>query len=150
MKTLIYIISLVLISSLCYAEIYRWRDDKGNVHFGDRPPKNVDNQKVKVKINTYENAEIVDNDASMTTSAQPGSKQVVMYSTTWCGICKQAKQYFKRNSISYQEYDVEKSAKGKKDYAAMKGTGVPIILVGKKRMNGFNVNRFKQLYKGKS
>jgi len=31
----------------------------------------------------------------------------------------------------------------------MKGRGVPIILIGKKRMNGFNAARFKQVYGGR-
>ena len=52
------------------------------------------------------------------------------------------------NKISFSEYDVETSAKGKADFARMKGQGVPIILVGEKRMNGFNPTRFKQLFEG--
>lgn len=71
-----------------------------------------------------------------------------MYSTTWCGVCKKAKRYFNQNGISYTEYDVEKSAKGKSDFKAMNGTGVPIILIGDARMYGFSPARFERLYFG--
>jgi hypothetical protein len=44
-------------------------------------------------------------------------------------------------------YDVEKSRTGKRDYKALHGKAVPIIIVGDKRMNGFTASRFDKLYK---
>ncbi|MCW8830565.1 MAG: hypothetical protein OQK32_03490 [Gammaproteobacteria bacterium] len=44
-------------------------------------------------------------------------------------------------------YDVEKSSIGRRDYKALRGTSVPIIIIGKKRMNGFTAARFDNLYK---
>jgi hypothetical protein len=44
------------------------------------------------------------------------------------------------------EYDVETSEKGRSGYKKLNGKGVPIILVGNKRMNGFSVEGFKSLY----
>ena len=35
-------------------------------------------------------------------------KNVVMYSSEWCGVCKKAKTYFNANDIPFREYDVEK------------------------------------------
>jgi len=145
-KVLVCGIGLILVSSLSFAEIYKWRDAQGNLHFGDRPPSNVDNQKVKVKINTYDKVEVLDTGTQPGNSKKKGHQRIVMYSTQWCGVCKKAKKYFLNNKIQFVEYDVERSAKGKKDFADLKGTGIPIILIGNKRMNGFNVARFEQLY----
>ena len=80
--------------------------------------------------------------------APVNDRQVVMYSTTWCGVCKRAKGYFRERDIPYREYDVEKSAKGRRDYQRLKGRGVPIILVGDQRMNGFSRDRFESIYRG--
>ena len=44
----------------------------------------------------------------------------------------------RKNGIVFTEYDIEKSTKGRRDFESMKGRGVPIILVGDMRMNGFN------------
>ena len=73
---------------------------------------------------------------------------VVMYSAVWCGVCKRARQFFQANNIPFSEYDVETSVRGKNDFARLKDRGVPVILIGKKRMNGFDTDRFKQLYGG--
>ncbi len=46
------ILSLVLILLLSYsaaADVYRWVDKDGKVHFGDNPPKGVDYEKVELK-----------------------------------------------------------------------------------------------------
>lgn len=70
-----------------------------------------------------------------------------MYSTSWCGYCKKAKQYFKKNNITFTEYNIEKNAKAKREYKKMGATGVPVILVGKKRMNGFSQKGFEAIYR---
>ena len=41
------------------------------------------------------------------------------------------------------ELDVEKSAEGKQEYRELKGRGVPIILVGDQRMNGYDQARLE-------
>jgi len=43
-------------------------------------------------------------------------------------------------------YDIETSKKGKRDFIKLKARGVPVILVGKKRMNGFDVRKFEAMY----
>ena len=58
-----------------------------------------------------------------------------------------AKHYFKSKGIRFTEFDVEKSAKGKREFNKLGGGGVPIILVGSRRMNGFSVESFEKLYK---
>ena len=70
-----------------------------------------------------------------------------MYSTSWCGACKRAKQYFNENGINYVEYDVETNEKGKQDFRELGGRGVPIILVGNKRLNGFTASSFEKIYR---
>ena len=69
-----------------------------------------------------------------------------MYSTAWCGVCKRAKAYFDDQDIAFDELDVESDAQGKQDYARLGRRGVPIILVGDRRMDGFSIARFQQLY----
>lgn len=37
---------VVLISAVALAQVYRWVDEKGNIHFGDTPPKTVDTEEL--------------------------------------------------------------------------------------------------------
>ena len=138
----IFVISFVFYSSYAASEIHMWKDEHGRTHFGDKPPATAESQVIEVKINTYESPSIEKYDRSLSS----GSKKVVMYSTTWCGVCVKAKNYFKENNIAFSEYDVEKSSKGKRDYKKLDGRGVPIILVGDNRLNGFSASRFEQIY----
>jgi glutaredoxin len=138
----IALITLILFSYEASSEIYKWVDDKGNTHFTDNPPKNTRTEEVKLKINTYSSVSITP------LVERLGKKgKVVMYTATWCGICKKAKSYFVKNNIPHVTYDVEKSSIGKRDYKSLRGSSVPIIILGKKRMNGFTVARFDSLYK---
>ena len=72
---------------------------------------------------------------------------VVMYSTQWCPYCRKARAYFERHKITYVEYDIEESAQNLAQYRALNGRGVPLILVGDKRMQGFSVQAFEGLLK---
>ena len=42
---------------------------------------------------------------------------------------------------------MEKSAQGKQEYASLKGRGVPVILVGSQRMDGFDPARMDTMLK---
>lgn len=134
-STTAILLTLLCITGVTHASVYKWVDDQGKSHFGDRPNNNKPIQRISIgKINTY------------TQTGRTAAQSVTIYTTTWCPSCKSAKRYFKQNNIAYTEYDVEKSAKGKRDFKRLKGRGVPIILVGKQRLNGFRASSFRRLY----
>ncbi|MCU7838810.1 MAG: DUF4124 domain-containing protein [Candidatus Thiodiazotropha sp. (ex Troendleina suluensis)] len=122
--------------------IYRWRDEDGKVHFGDRQPAYVESESVTVKPNVYHSPSI-----EKLSHGSASNEGVVMYSAKWCGYCKKARKYFKSHSIAYEEYDVESSAKGKRDYKKLGASGIPIILVGTRRLNGFSEASFRNIYR---
>ena len=123
------------------AEIYKWVDESGNVHFTDSPPKDKSSEEITLQINSYSSAEVTTIDGVIV----PGNR-VVMYSTSRCGYCKKARRYFRKKRISFHEYDIEKSSKGKRDFKSLKGSGVPIILFGDRRINGFSEVKFDRTY----
>jgi len=140
MKHLLFLLLLISIPSA--AEIYKWTDEKGNVHFGDSPKDESKAEKVVVEVNSYENVSY--DKVEFYQGAE--SKRVTMYATSWCGYCKKARNYFRENGISYIEYDIEKDERAKRMYDLLGGKGVPVILVGKKRMNGFSETGFERIY----
>jgi glutaredoxin len=70
--------------------------------------------------------------------AADNDTQVVMYSTDWCGYCKQARRLFRSAGVEYHEYNIEKSAEGLKQYQALEGRGVPLIIINGKIFRGFD------------
>ena len=72
---------------------------------------------------------------------------VVMYSTSWCGYCRQARRYFKSKDIKYVERNIERSRLAKRAYDRLGGNGVPLIVVGANKMSGFSTRQFDRLYR---
>ncbi|WP_461481839.1 DUF4124 domain-containing protein [Porticoccus sp.] len=138
------LLGVVLGSLVAQAEIYTWKDASGKVHFSDSKPANTPVESVEVRVNTIVAPSISDSDFL----GARASAQVVMYSAEWCGVCKQARRYFQQQGIGFREYDIENSRKGRTDYERLNGRGVPIILVGAKRMDGFSAGRFQAIYAG--
>ena len=139
-KRIIFILIIVITTHASYGEIYRWVDQNGKVHFGDKKPKHLESERLQLKINTY--TSVTYDEAVI----DYGEKKVVMYSTDWCGYCKKARKYFSDNFIPFTEYDIEKNRTARIRYKKMGATGVPVITVGKKRMNGFSIKGFQRIY----
>lgn len=139
MKITLFVLFAMLAALPATAEIYKWTDVKGNVHFGDSKPKMLEAENVEVEINTYTNV-VYDS------SIFDAGRKVVMYSTSWCKYCKKARKYFTENDIDFAEYDIEKNSKARRQYDRLGVSGVPVILVGKKQMRGFSVGGFRKIY----
>jgi glutaredoxin len=130
------------------AQVYKWTDSAGRVHYGDKQPEDAKSQQLKLQVQSYEGPAKVMDWAAILHKKAPEvavTSSVVMYSTSWCPHCKRARAYFARNGIAYQDIDVEKSEAGKRDFAALGGGGVPLIVVGGKAMRGFDSTRMDQL-----
>jgi len=143
MSRRLVLILLMLLPIAASAGVYSWTDDNGKVQFGDRPPIDREVQAINVRVNTYEAP-------SGTTGVDlPAASKgkIILYTTQRCGYCRMAKQFLKRKNISYTEYDVETSKKGKRDFKKLNGTGVPVILIGDQRMNGFSEGRLTSMLK---
>jgi glutaredoxin len=125
------------------AGIYTWQDEQGQTHFGDRPPDRSQASEVRLRINTYHSPEI-----RSLRERQIGrdADKIILYSAQWCGVCKRARRFFLEKKIPFEEYDVAKSQRGRRDFKRLQGKGVPIILVGDQRMNGFSPERFESIY----
>jgi len=121
------------------AGIFRWTDTEGRVHISDQPPPNQASESVELKINTYTSVsyETLDFDVG---------KKVLMYSTRWCGYCKKARAYFRSNNIAFTDYDIDKDSNARRRYEKMGARGVPVIIVGNRRMNGFSASEFRSIY----
>ena len=73
-------------------------------------------------------------------------KKVQIYSTPTCHFCIMAKDYFKENNISYEEYDVSVDLEKRKEMVEKSGQmGVPIILIDDQLVRGFDQPKLQQL-----
>lgn len=73
--------------------------------------------------------------------------EVTLYSTSWCGYCAAARDFFAANDIRYTELDVEKSALAAENHRRLGGKGVPLIVIGDDVVPGYNESQLRTLLK---
>ncbi|KTC53582.1 glutaredoxin [Pseudomonas fluorescens ABAC62] len=64
--------------------------------------------------------------------------RVSLYSTEWCGYCKQIRRFLDRKGIPYQAFDIEKDAQARKAYEALGGGGIPFVDVNGTLIRDYN------------
>ena len=82
--------------------------------------------------------ERVFNPSQMVSEQTRAQARVVLYSTDWCGYCKQTKRFLDSKGIPFKEFDIEKDAEARKAYEALGGRGIPLIDVNGTLIRGFD------------
>ncbi len=140
--------SLLLVSLMCaglvHAEnAYRWVDQSGKVHYGDRPPPVAAGKVQELKLA----APVAEQQVSFTMRQAMESFPVTLYVSADCGAaCKDASTYLKKRGIPFAEKNVVTA----EDSAALgKLTGgeavVPVLTVGTKTRKGFEQGSWDSL-----
>lgn len=141
--TRLLLLLLLTAASAASADIYKWKDKDGVVHFSDNATGQGKAEKVEVKVVTYTHVTYQKLKAA---ASGAGAKSVVLYGTSWCGYCKKARAHFRSRNIAFTDLDIETDASAKALFEALGGRGVPVILVGDTRINGFSQPVFDGIY----
>jgi len=143
------VIALVVPLSSTQAQVYKWADAQGVLHFSDKPPADGNADQVQLRpTNSFPGN--MPAEATPTTAVQAKrpvkARSVVMFSAEWCGYCRKARQYFQANRVAFRERDVDKDLAARREYERLGGSGLPLILVGDQRLSGFSEDGFRRLY----
>lgn len=94
---------------------------------------------------------IRDGDFQVLDEPDDAGRRVVLYGTSWCGACAQARAWFKANGIPFADKDVEKDERANAEMqrkmrrANMAFGGVPVIDAMGELMLGFDERRLAKL-----
>lgn len=139
-------ITLCLLCCVCArADIYRWTDADGRVHYGDKPPRDARAKPVTAPVNTVAAPPAVKQQSAKPVAARAPVK---IYTAQWCGYCRKARAQLNARRVPFQEIDVEASESGRREFRDLGARGVPVILVGERRMNGFDAQALDALLSG--
>lgn len=175
---LMALIFILAVSGLATAEMYKYVDENGVVHYQDYPPSNVGpDAKIKT-LPTYKSKPVVPDiskkDNSKTVSEKideskskeqelPQKKKkksskkndyknakVELYVTSWCKYCKKAASYFRSKGVPFTEYDIEKdkAAARRKNKLSPK-KGVPFAVVNGRKIYGFAPKAYEHALKNR-
>ena len=63
---------------------------------------------------------------------------IIIYTTSWCGPCKSAKQFLSDYGFDFKEIDIEKENISREQMASItKGLQVPQIVINSEPIGGF-------------
>lgn len=63
---------------------------------------------------------------------------VVVYGTPTCPYCAKTRDYLREHHIQFTDLDVTSNPKAKSDFASLGSRNVPVVLIGRRRINGFS------------
>ena len=66
------------------------------------------------------------------------STKVVVYGTQSCPFCIKTRDFLATQKIQYADFDIEKLDKARQEFLKLGGEGVPLIIIGNRRIEGFN------------
>jgi glutaredoxin len=134
------------------AEIYKWVDDKGEMHISDSPPPGA---KAPREIKVYKDSE----GDSLDTAPAPVRKKeesrpaierkkkadVALYTTSWCPYCRKARDYLRSRGIDFTEYDIEKDKEAAIRKRQLDNRGfVPFAIINGRSISGFSASAYER------
>ena len=140
----------ICLSATAVAEIYKWVDEKVEMHISDSPPPAKSPGEMKVYKDRQED--------SLGTAPAPVKKKeesrpslerkkadVVLYTTSWCPYCRKARDYLRSRGIDFIEHDIEKDkeAAARKRQLDSRG-GVPFAIINGRSISGFSAPAYER------
>jgi glutaredoxin len=88
---------------------------------------------------------IVERGAAWLFIPKAGSRDIILYTTTWCPYCESLRAHLKAYNIPFQERDVEKSMAGAAGWFALgHGRGVPLSVIGEEVVYGYDMDKINR------
>ena len=147
------ILSFLLVSLPASAEIYKWVDSEGVVHYSGHASENTKSEDVTNRVQSSGNfvseppPDPSSTSADKNNDAPADSGSLTVFTSLGCKECKEVKAFLNARGIAYKEYDISKDAEGKKRYDELGGKTVPFITVGDQKLSGFNKDQLEKMLK---
>ncbi len=78
------------------------------------------------------------------TLAQFANAPVVMFTTSWCSYCAEARKQLETDGISFKDYDVERDADALRYHGrVLRAEGVPVIILGDRVLLGYDETQLR-------
>ena len=147
------------LASYCSAELYKWVDANGVVHFSDQPHKEDPNDipietrpsiksKSAVKKAANPSKAPSPSPTSPSTANAPATKapspdygdaEVELFVTQSCGYCTMARNYLNAKGIPFAEYDIEEDSSARQRKRRLDPRrGVPLAVINGQTILGFS------------
>lgn len=79
--------------------------------------------------------------------AKGNQQQVVIYTHDDCRYCRQLKAFLVKHGIRFREQNIGRSKGAAREYERLRLRGVPVLVIGKNIIPGFQPERLLKLLK---
>ena len=162
MRIFAAVVAVILLVDVgvCGADIYKYTDNKGELHFVDDISKVPKKYRKKVESGEPQgNVSVMDatpaaaqrrpaHEPVQQQNTYSGNAAVEVYITSWCGYCKKMVRFLNEKGIPYTAYDIEKDSAAARTYREMGGNGVPVVRVGSHVVHGYSPEAVMSYYNG--
>jgi glutaredoxin len=139
-RQLIMALAALLCAASASAQVYKWKDAKGVIHFSDAPPPPTVQQ---AEVRNYAGGDSGP-PLPYALSQAARTNPVTLYTASLCGPCDQARSFLQRRGIPYSE----KSISNSEDQQKLKDAGgdgqLPLLLIGRQKLTGFSASAWKE------
>lgn len=118
-----------------------WRSRVGRIEMAGPPPSSPAAARA-IREERTRHVVLARSRPGLAVAAQPN---VVLYTTTTCGVCKRALAYLDRRGVRYLNKDINADPEAREEFRKKGGRGVPLIEVDGEIMRGFNQQRLDEL-----
>jgi glutaredoxin len=157
LRILTIVLAILLFADAGYAQtIFKSTGPDGSIVYSDHPPADG---KIERTFDFVELPSSPVPDQLVTANAGVKRKPtavahpvatggVLMYSATWCGYCRRAKAYLANKGIAYTNVDID-TADGREAFNLAGSGGVPLLVVGSRRIRGFSPAGYDSFFSGR-
>ncbi len=129
MNRIAFFLLALTLAAPAAAEMYRWTDDQGRVHYSDQPPPANIKQMKRIAGPSRSSAE----------PSQATRPPVVLYSANCGATCEQSADYLRQRGVPFSlklaDTDKAAAAELKKRTGALE---VPVLFIGESMQRGYS------------
>jgi glutaredoxin len=129
-------LAALLCAASASAQVYKWKDEKGVVHFSDTPPANARDKARLRNAGGGDSGPALPYELAQAARAHP----VTLYTASSCGPCDQARTFLQQRGIPYSEKSVSTVEDSRKLKEAGSDGSLPLLLVGRDKLVGFQAS----------
>jgi len=143
MRSLIALV-LVIAALPAAAQLYRWTDAQGKVHFSDSPPPPGARDVRKKGVPAQGPAAAAAPNLPFATQQAMKDFPVTLYSTPGCEACEQARKLLNARGVPFKEFSVNNESELAQLQTAVGSNSVPSLVVGATVLKGFEEGAYQR------